>query len=100
LPIRNSHLPVRDGTQPASVPCVDGKLNILARIIRRGGDQVGEDSLAMSDRRDYLARILRVLASDKVDGLMATMDILEDLLAMPRLDPRSRRRGLARWQCC
>ena len=36
----------------------------------------------MADRRDYLARILRVLSSPQVDGIMATMDILEDLLAI------------------
>ena len=36
----------------------------------------------MADRRDYLARILRVLSSPRVDGIMATMDILEDLLAI------------------
>jgi hypothetical protein len=36
----------------------------------------------MADRHDYLARILRVLIGDSVDGIMATMDILEDLLAI------------------
>ena len=36
----------------------------------------------MADRRDYLARILRVLSSARVDGVMATMDILEDLLSI------------------
>ena len=60
-----------------------GRLNILAADHpARRVTKVGEDSLAMSDRRDYLARILRVLMSDKVDGLMATMDILEDLFAI------------------
>jgi len=61
----------------------DGKLNILAADHpARRVTKVGEDALAMADRRDYLARILRVLMSDRVDGLMATMDILEDLLAI------------------
>jgi len=60
-----------------------GKLNILAADHpARRVTKVGEDALAMADRRDYLARILRVLMSDKVDGLMATMDILEDLFAI------------------
>ena len=64
----------------------DGKLNILAADHpARRVTKVGDDALAMSDRRDYLARILRVLMSDKVDGLMATMDILEDLLAIDGL---------------
>lgn len=61
----------------------DGKLNLLAADHpARRVTKVGENALAMADRRDYLARILRVLMSDRVDGLMATMDILEDLLAI------------------
>lgn len=61
----------------------DGKLCIIAadhpaRLVTK----VGDDPLAMANRRDYLARILRVLACEAVDGVMATMDILEDLLAI------------------
>ena len=60
-----------------------GKLNILAADHpARNVTKVGADPLAMADRRDYLARILRVLSSERVDGIMATMDILEDLLAI------------------
>jgi DhnA family fructose-bisphosphate aldolase class Ia len=63
-----------------------GKLNILAADHpARRVTKVGEDPLGMADRRDYLARILRVLMSDRVDGLMATMDILEDLLILDGL---------------
>ena len=57
-----------------------GKLNLLAADHpARGVTKVGSEPLAMADRRDYLARILRVLSSERVDGIMATMDILEDL---------------------
>lgn len=64
----------------------DGRLNILAADHpARRVTKVAEDALAMADRRDYLARIVRVLSSDNVDGLMATMDILEDLLALDGL---------------
>jgi len=60
-----------------------GKLNILAADHpARHVTKVGEDALAMADRREYLARILRVLCSARVDGVMATMDILEDLLSI------------------
>ena len=60
-----------------------GRLNILAADHpARNVTSVGKDPLAMADRRDYLARILRVLSSPRVDGIMATMDILEDLLAI------------------
>lgn len=63
-----------------------GKLNLLAADHpARNITRVGDDSLAMADRRDYLARIVRVLQSPQVDGVMATMDILEDLLAIDGL---------------
>lgn len=63
-----------------------GKLNILAADHpARFVTKVGEDPLAMTDRRDYLARILRVLSSGKVDGVMASMDVLEDLLSLEGL---------------
>jgi len=62
------------------------KLNILAADHpARNVTKVGDQPLAMADRRDYLARILRVLVSPRVDGIMATMDILEDLLSIDGL---------------
>jgi hypothetical protein len=65
---------------------LNGKLNIVAADHpARNVTKVGDDPLAMADRREYLARILRVLSSDHVDGVMATMDILEDLLAIDGL---------------
>ncbi|MFB6272320.1 MAG: hypothetical protein ABEL51_05430, partial [Salinibacter sp.] len=64
----------------------DGRLNILAadHPARRVTD-VQDDPLRMADRRDYLARVLRVLLSDAVDGIMATMDLLDDLLIVHEL---------------
>ncbi|MFL6286453.1 MAG: hypothetical protein ACJ74Q_25220 [Pyrinomonadaceae bacterium] len=60
---------------------IDGKLNILAADHpARRVTRVGDDPLRMADRREYMARILRVLMSETVDGLLATMDIIEDLL--------------------
>ena len=60
-----------------------GKLNLLAADHpARFVTAVGSNPLAMADRRDYLARILRVLMSARVDGIMATMEILEDLLTI------------------
>jgi len=64
----------------------DGKLNILAADHpARRVTKVGEEPLKMADRHGYLARIVRVLQSDVVDGVMATMDILEDLLILDQL---------------
>jgi DhnA family fructose-bisphosphate aldolase class Ia len=63
-----------------------GKLNILAADHpARRVTKVGDNPIAMADRRDYLARILRVLSAKSVDGLMATMDILEDLFILDGL---------------
>lgn len=60
---------------------MDGKLVVLA------ADHPGRmvtsalgDPTAMGNRREYLARILRVLMGGAVDGLMGTPDILEEAL--------------------
>ena len=60
-----------------------GKLNIIAADHpARRVTRVGNDPLKMTDRREYMSRILRVLMSDSVDGILATMDIIEDLLIL------------------
>lgn len=65
---------------------LDGKLNILAADHpARRVTKVGDDPLRMADRHGYLARIVRVLQSDVVDGVMATMDVIEDLLILHHL---------------
>lgn len=67
-----------------------GKLNVLAADHpARRVTKVGADPLAMANRHDYLARIVRVLGSPLVDGVMATMDILEDLLTIDGLSRES-----------
>ena len=63
-----------------------GRLNLLAADHpARRVTSAANHPLAMADRGDYLARILRVLLSGLVDGVMATMDILEDLLVVDDL---------------
>jgi hypothetical protein len=63
-----------------------GRLNILASDHpARRVTRVGADPLRMADRQEYLARTLRVLQSDVVDGVLATMDIIEDLLVIHEL---------------
>jgi DhnA family fructose-bisphosphate aldolase class Ia len=65
---------------------IDGKLNLLAADHpARRVTSIGDDPLGMADRHDYLARIVRVLMSNTVDGVMATMDIIEDLLMLQDL---------------
>jgi hypothetical protein len=60
-----------------------GKLNIVAadhparRVVAAAGEP-----MAMADRGEFLARIVRVLSSRFVDGVMASMDVIEDLLLL------------------
>lgn len=65
----------------------DGKLVVIAidhparRIIG-----VGDQPRAMADRRRVLENTIRALRRPGVDGVMATPDILEDLLLLGELD--------------
>jgi DhnA family fructose-bisphosphate aldolase class Ia len=64
----------------------DGRLNLLAidhpaRRVTKGG----RDPLEMANRPDVLLRVGQVLASEWVDGVMATMDVLEELLILDGL---------------
>jgi len=67
----------------------DGRLLIVAidhparRILR-----VGEDPFAMADRRELLERTVLALRRPGVDGLLATPDIVEDLLLLDELDDK------------
>src|SRR3972149_1276822 len=65
----------------------DGRLTILAadhpaRMVLG----VGDDPAAMGHRWGLLARILRGLHTEELDGVMATPDIVEELLIVNRLD--------------
>lgn len=61
----------------------DGKLLILAcDHPARFVTNVGNIKNAMGDRLDYLSRIVRVISSDMVDGVMTTPDIMEDLFIL------------------
>jgi hypothetical protein len=64
----------------------DGRLNLVAadHPARRVTAAAG-DPLAMADRQSFLARVARVLVGDAADGVMATMDVLEDLLLIADL---------------
>ena len=58
----------------------DGRLVILAADHpARGVTRVGDRPAGMGHRLDYLGRIIRVLAASKIDGLMATSDLIEEV---------------------
>ena len=46
---------------------------------------VGENPIGMGDRQQYLGRILRIITVAGVDGVIATTDIIEDLLIINAL---------------
>ena len=67
----------------------DGRVFLLAADHpARSALSVGDDPLAMADRRDLLERLLVALAVPGVDGLLASPDILEELLLLDALDDR------------
>lgn len=67
-----------------------GKMNIVAADHpARGSLSVGHDPLAMADRHSLLARLVSTLQSRWVDGVLGSMDILEDLLILHGLMNRS-----------
>lgn len=59
----------------------DGRLVVLAADHpARNLTKSGSDATAMGNRLDYLGRIVRVLAVSNIDGIMATDDILDELV--------------------
>jgi hypothetical protein len=64
----------------------DGRLSVVAadHPARRVTGAAG-NPLAMADRRDFLSRVARVLVGDAADGVMGTMDVLEDLIILADL---------------
>lgn len=60
-----------------------GKLNIVAADHpARGSVAVGDEPFAMADRHDLLSRLVYVLQSEWVDGVLGSMDLLEELLIL------------------
>jgi len=61
----------------------DGKMNIVAADHpARGSVSVGKEPFAMANRYDLLARLVYTLQSKWVDGVLGSMDILEELLIL------------------
>nr|WP_218852719.1 deoxyribose-phosphate aldolase [Spelaeicoccus albus] len=54
----------------------------------RGALSVGDDAAAMADRRDLLDRLRTALATPGCDGVLATPDIIDDLLLLGALDDK------------
>lgn len=64
----------------------DGRLFLLAADHpARGVLKAGDQPMAMADRREMLGRILTALEQPGVDGLLASPDVIEDLLLLDAL---------------
>jgi hypothetical protein len=64
----------------------DGTLFLVAADHpARGALAVGADPLAMANRRELLQRLLIALHNPQVDGLLATPDVIEELLLLDGL---------------
>jgi len=64
----------------------DGRLVLLAADHpARMLTAVSENPIAMGDRYQYLGRVLRIITSPGIDGIIATTDIIEDLLIVQAL---------------
>ncbi|MDQ3576635.1 MAG: aldolase [Actinomycetota bacterium] len=73
--------------RPRSLLSGNGTLFLVAADHpARGALGVGANPLAMADRRDLLRRLMIALADPRVDGLLATPDIVEDLLLLGGLE--------------
>lgn len=67
----------------------DQRLVVLAADhTARGMVAAGDDPLAAADRRGLLSRLLTGLENPRVDGVMASADILEELALLGALDHR------------
>jgi len=76
-----------DARTKAPLVPADGRLMIIATDHpARGANGVGNRPLAMGNRIDLLDRLQTALARPGVDGLLASPDILEDLLLLGALD--------------
>lgn len=65
----------------------DGRLFLLAADHpARGALGVGKDPLAMADRRSLLGRLTAALRHPRVDGVLASPDVLDELVLLGALD--------------
>lgn len=67
----------------------DGRMLLLAADhTARGKLAIGSDPIAAADRRSLLDRLVTGLADPRVDGVLGSADVLEDLALLGALDGR------------
>ncbi|TNC27826.1 Cgl0159 family (beta/alpha)8-fold protein [Amycolatopsis alkalitolerans] len=76
--------------RPESLFGPNGRTMIIAADHpARGANKVGDDPLAMADRGELLDRLCLALERPGVTGVLATADLLDDLLLLGALDGKS-----------
>jgi hypothetical protein len=66
---------------------VDGKLALVAADHPgRGVTKIRDDQLAMGDRYQLIARVRRLFEDPNLDGILATSELLEELLILSHLE--------------
>jgi len=78
----------RGKTSVAEVVAAGDLFLIAADHPARAALSVGEDRLAMANRRSLLERLATALEHPRVDGVLATADVIEDLLLLGLLDDK------------
>ena len=78
----------RRKTSLAEVVAAGDLFLIAADHPARAALSVGEDPLAMANRRSLLERLATALEHPRVDGVLATADVMEDLLLLGLLDDK------------
>ena len=64
----------------------EGRLSLLvADQPARRETQVGTAPLALANRHDLLARVVRIMSGHAADGVVGSVDLIEDLLALESL---------------
>jgi len=76
----------RRKTSVAEVAGAGDLFLIAADHPARAALSVGEDRLAMANRRSLLERLTTALEHPRVDGILASADVIEDLLLLGLLD--------------
>lgn len=74
--------------RPVSLGDIDRLLVLAADHPARGALASGGDPMAMGNRVDLIDRLLVALARPGVNGVLATADVLEDLLLLGALDDK------------
>lgn len=73
----------------------DGKLTILAADHpARMVTNIGDDSLTLGNRYEFLGRILRVLSLPEWDGVMGTTDVIEELMIIDYLFKEKKQKSI------